>query len=58
MLSNWVIQWLVKFNILKTEAVLFTLKYLEAFPKLTFDNTPIKVVEDHKHLGITFSHNG
>ena len=26
MLSNWAIQWLVKFNPLKTEAVLFTLK--------------------------------
>ena len=43
---------------LKTEAVLFTLKYFEAFPQLIFDNTPIKFVEDHEHLGITFSHNG
>ena len=58
MLSNWAIQWLVKFNPLKTEAVLFTLKYFEAFPQLIFDNTPIKFVEDHKHLGITFSQNG
>ena len=56
MLSNWAIQWLVKFNPLKTEA--FTLKYFEAFPQLIFDNTPIKFVEDHKHLGITFSQNG
>ena len=31
MLSNWAIQWLVKFNPLKTEAVLFTLKYLKLF---------------------------
>ena len=58
MLSNWAIQWLVKFNPLKTEAVLFTLKYFEAFPQLIFDNTPIKFVEDHKHVGITFSQNG
>ena len=58
MLSNWAIQWLVKFNPLKTEAVLFTLKYFEAFLQLIFDNTPIKFVEDHKHLGITFSQNG
>ena len=58
MLSNWAIQCLVKFNPLKTEAVLFTLKYFEAFPQLIFDNTPIKFVEDHKHLGITFSQNG
>ena len=34
MLSNWAMQWLVKFNPLKTEAVLFTLKYFEAFPQL------------------------
>ena len=58
MLSNWAIQWLAKFNPLKTEAVHFTLKYFEAFPQLIFDNTPIKFVEDHKHLGITFSQNG
>ena len=58
MLSNLAIQWLVKFNPLKTAAVLFTLKYFEAFPQLIFDNTPIKFVEDHKHLGITFSQNG
>ena len=40
MLSNWAIQWLVKFNPLKTEAVLFTLKYFKDFPQLLFDNTP------------------
>ena len=53
MLSNWAIQWLVKFNPLKTEAILFTLKHFEAFPQLIFDNSPIKFVEDYKHLGIT-----
>ena len=58
MLSNWAIQWLVKFNPFKTEAVLFSLKYFKAFHQLMFDNTQIKFIEDHKHLGITFSHNG
>ena len=48
----------MKFNPLKTEAVLFTLKNFEAFPQLIFDNTLIKCVEGHKHLGITFSNNG
>ena len=43
----------VKFNPLQTEAVLFTLKYFEAFPQLIFDNTPKKIVEGHTHLGIT-----
>ena len=57
MLSNWAKQWLVKLNPLKTEAVLFTLKNIEAFPQLIFDNTIIQFVEDHKHLGITFSSN-
>ena len=57
MLSNWAKQWLVKFNPLKTEAVLFSLKNFEAFSQLIYDNTLIKSVEDHKHLGITFSNN-
>ena len=35
-----------------------SLFYAAAFPQLIFDNTPIKCVEDHKHLGITFSQNG
>ena len=57
-LSNWAKQWLVKFNQLKTEAVLFTLKNIEALPQLIFDDTIINFVDDHKHLGITFSSNG
>ena len=32
LLSNWTRQWLVTFNPLKTEAVLFTLKKLEFIP--------------------------
>ena len=47
MLSNWAIQWLVKFNHFKLKQFYFTLKYLEAFPQLIFDNTPIKVVSGH-----------
>ena len=43
MLSNWAIQWLVELNPFKTEAVLFTLKYFEAFPQLMFDNTRTKL---------------
>ena len=57
MLSNWAKPLLVKFNQLKTEAVLFTLKNSEALPQLIFDNTIINFVDDHKHLGITFSRN-
>ena len=58
MLSNWAKQWLVKFNPLKTEAVIFTLKNLEVYPQPSFDNSLIKFVDDQKHLGITFSSNG
>ena len=57
MLSNLAKQWLVKFNPLKTEAVLFTLKNIEALPQLFFDNTIANFVDGHKHLGITFSSN-
>ena len=57
-LVNWAAQWLINFNPLKTEAILFTLKLLEQLPHITFDGTPIKFVTEHKHLGITFSNNG
>ena len=40
-LTSWARQWLVTFNPLKTEAVLFTLKKLDFFPQLIFDNIPI-----------------
>ena len=57
-MTNWAKQWLVTFNPLKTEAVLFTLKKLDFLPKLAFDNTPISFVDSHKHLGATLSSNG
>ena len=38
LLSNWARQWLVTFNPLKTEAVLFTLKEINILPQLVFDN--------------------
>ena len=55
LLTGWARQWLVTFNPLKTEAVLFTLKKLEFFPQLVFDNIPISFVDSHKHLGVTLS---
>ena len=44
LLTNWAKQWLVTFNPLKTEAVLFTLKKLDFLPQLVFDNIPISFV--------------
>ena len=38
LLSNWARQWLVTYNLLKTEAVLFTLKKMNILPQLIFDN--------------------
>ena len=48
LLSNWARQWLVTFNPLKTEAVLFTLKKVNILPQLVFDNIPINFVDSHK----------
>ena len=58
LLSQWAKQWLVTFNPSKTEAILFTLKNLTYMPLLKFENTFIKFVESHKHLGLTLSFNG
>ena len=58
MLVSWAAQWLINFNPLKTEAMLFTLRLIESLPNLIFDGTPIKFVTEHKHLGLTFSNNG
>ena len=58
LISSWAKQWLVTFNPQKTEAILFSLKSVDELPKLIFQNTDVTFVENHKHLGITFSQNG
>ena len=58
LLSNLARKWLVTFNPLKTEAVLFTLKKINILPQLVFDNIPINFVDSHKHLGVTISSTG
>ena len=58
LLSHCAWQWLVTFNPLKTEAVLFTLKKINSLPQLIFVNIQINFVDSHKHLGITFSSTG
>ena len=50
--------WLVDFNSVKTEALLFSLKPVEYISSLNFNDTEIKFVVSHKHLGVTFTHNG
>ena len=58
LLSQWAKQWLVTFNPSKTEAILFTLRNFDHMPVLKFENTHIKFVESHKHLGLTLSCDG
>ena len=58
LLTSWARQWLVTFNPLKTEAVLFTLKKLDLFPQLLFDYIPINFVDSHNHLGVILSSTG
>ena len=43
LLNNWAKHWLVTFNPLKTEVVLFTLKKLDFLPQLVFDNIQNKL---------------
>ena len=58
LLSQWAKQWLVTFNPSKTEAILFTLRNFDHMPVLKFENTHIKFVESHKHLGLTLKYDG
>ena len=57
-ISAWSKQWLVDFNLNKTEAILFTLEQSIDPPLLLFDQTQVKFVDYNKHLGLTFSFNG
>jgi hypothetical protein len=55
---SWAEKWLVKFNPLKTESLLLSLKTnrLINHPPIIMQNTQIKELHNHKHLGITFIH--
>ena len=58
MLVRWAAQWLINFNPLKTEVMRFTLRLVDSLPNIIFYGSPIKIVTEHKHLGLTFSDNG
>jgi hypothetical protein len=56
-ISQWAKKWLVKFSPPKTEEMIISNKRNKPIhPDLQFDNTTIKRVDDHKHLGVTISH--
>ena len=56
-LSKWDREWLVIFNPDKTDVMLFTNRFFHQYPKLEFDNKQLSFVDEHKHLGLTFSVN-
>ena len=54
-LENWAKVWLVDFNPQKTEYMIFSFRKNIEPINLKFQSKAIKLVENHKHLGITFS---
>ena len=56
--SQWAKQWFIDFNADKTEAVIFSTRKDFGKPPLFFGNTKIKIVDKHKHLGLTLSSTG
>ena len=55
--TQWARQWMVNFNPNKTEAMFFRYLQNQEYPILLYDNVTVKVVSQHKHLGLTFSEN-
>jgi hypothetical protein len=56
-ISQWAKKWLVKFSPPKTEEMIISNKRNKpVHPDLHFDDTTVKRVENHKHLGVTISH--
>ena len=55
-MHKWADQWLVSFNPSKTESMVISRKRNKLLhPRLLMDNTVVKEVDKHKHLGIVFS---
>ena len=51
----WANRWLVNFNPEKTESLVVTNKKKESYPPVLYNNEPIREVDSHKHLGLTFN---
>ena len=56
-LNEWVKNWLILFNPLKTEVMLISNIFSDNNIELIMDNTVLKIVEIHKHLGVYLSSN-
>ena len=57
-LEIWSKEWLMSFNPKKTEALIISNRQLPFIPSFTFDNTPIQITKQHKHLGVILSNDG
>jgi hypothetical protein len=54
--QNWANQWLINFSPPKTESLTISNKAnLNLHPALLLNNFPVKEVQFHKHLGVTFT---
>ena len=56
-LIEWAKKWLILFNPLKTEVMLISNIFSDNNIELIMDNTVLKIVEIHKHLGVYLSSN-
>ena len=56
-LNEWAKKWLILFNPLKTEVMLILNIFSDNNVELIMDNTVLKIVEIHKHLGVYLSSN-
>ena len=56
-LTVWAKKWPIVFNPLKTEVMLISNSFYDYNIELIMDNTVLKIVEIHKHLGVFISSN-
>ena len=54
-ITEWAQKWKVTFNAEKSKDIIFSSKTLNNSPPIIFNNTIIKRVNEHKHLGIFLS---
>ena len=56
-LHEWARRWLITFNPSKTEVLLISNTFIDFDMQLVMDNSVLKIVDMHKHLGVTLSSN-
>jgi hypothetical protein len=56
-LNDWLKHWLLKFNQLKTEIMVFSTRDTKLYFNFYSEGASLRDVELHKHLGVIFSNN-